>query len=70
MLYKSNVVKKAKGVNKVLVKKNMSFDEYKNCVLNDKPTDVKINEIRTVKMIKYSLTQEKLALSNKDDKRV
>ncbi len=32
-----NVVKKAKGVGKVVVKKNISFDDYKNYVLNDTP---------------------------------
>ena len=67
---KNNEVKKAKGVCKVVVKKNISFDDYKNCVLKDEPKNVKINAIRTVKMINYSLTQNKLALSNKDDKRV
>jgi hypothetical protein len=67
---KNNVVKKVKGVSKVVVKKNISFDDYKNCVLNDTPKRVKINAIRTLKLTNYSLTQDKLALSNKDDKRV
>ena len=67
---KNNVVKKAKGVSKVVVKKNTTFDDYKNCVLNDTPKRVKINAIRTLKLTNYSLTQDKLALSNKDDKRV
>ena len=67
---KNNVVKKAKGVSKVVVKKNISFDDYKNCVLKNEPKNVKVNAIRTVKMMNYSLTQNKLALSNKDDKRV
>jgi hypothetical protein len=30
---KNYIVKKAKGVNKVVVKKNINFDDYKNCVL-------------------------------------
>jgi hypothetical protein len=47
-----------------------SFDDYKKCALVDKPKNVTINAIRTVKMVNYSLTQNKLALSNKDDKRV
>jgi len=51
-------------------KEKISFDDYKNCVLNDTPKNVKINAIRTVKMMNYSLTQNKLALSNKDDKRL
>jgi len=53
-----------------VVKKNISFDDYKNCVLNDTPKRVKINAIRTLKLTNYFLTQDKLALSNKDDKRV
>jgi hypothetical protein len=64
---KHNVVKKVKGVNKVVVKKNIICDDNQKCVLNNKPKNVKINEIRTVNC---SLTQEKLALSTKDDKRV
>ncbi len=38
----NNVVKKAKGINKVAVKKNISFDDYKNGVLHDKPKIVEI----------------------------
>ena len=45
----NNVVKKAKGVNKVVAKKNISFGDYKHCVLNDKPKNVKINANRTLK---------------------
>ena len=39
---KNNVVKKAKGMSKVVVKKNTSFDDYKNCVLGDTPKRVKV----------------------------
>jgi len=63
---KNNVVKKAKGVSKVVVKKNISLDDYKICVLKDTSKNVKINAIRTLKLTNYSLTQDKLALSNKD----
>jgi hypothetical protein len=66
----THTVKKAKGVSKVVVKKNISFDDYKNCVLKNEPKNVKVNAIRTVKMMNYSLTQNKLAPLNKDDKRV
>jgi len=52
------------------MKKNISFDDYKNCVLNDKPKNVKINVIRTLNLTNNSLTRDKLALSNKDHKRV
>jgi hypothetical protein len=57
-------------VSKVVVQKNISFDDHKNCVLNDTPKRVKLNAIRTLKLTNHSLTQDKLALSNKDDKRV
>ena len=33
----------------VVVKKNISFGDYKKCVLNDIPKNVKINAIRTFK---------------------
>ncbi len=52
-------------MSKVVVKKDISFDDYKNCVLNNTPKRVKINAIRTLKLTNYSLTQDKLALSNK-----
>jgi len=67
---KNNVVKKAKGISKVVVKEDISFDDHKNCVLNDIPKNVTINAVRTLKLTNYALTQNKLALSNKDDKRV
>ena len=37
---KNNVVKKAKVVSKVVVKKHISFDDYKNCVLKNEPKNV------------------------------
>jgi hypothetical protein len=54
---KNNVVKKAKGVSKVVVKKNNSFDDYKNCVLNDIPKSVKTNAIRPLKLIKSKINK-------------
>jgi hypothetical protein len=52
------------------VKKNIRFDDHKNCVLNDIPKNVKINAMRILKSTNGSLAQDKLALSNRDDKRV
>ena len=42
----------------------------KTVFCKNEPKNVKVDAIRTVKMMNYSLTQNKLALSNKDDKRV
>ena len=64
------VIKKAKGVSKVVVDKNIGFDDYKDCVLEDKNVYRPINSIRTNNLTNYSIMQNKLALSNKDDKRV
>lgn len=64
------VIKKAKGVSKVVVDKNIGFDDYKDCVLEDKNVYRPINSIRTNNLRNYSIMQNKLALSNKDDKRV
>ena len=57
---KNNVVKKAKGVSKVVVKKNISFEDYKNCVLNDTPKRVKINAIRTLNKLLFDARQTRL----------
>jgi hypothetical protein len=64
------IIKKAKGVSKKVVEKNIDFIDYKNCVLENKDVFRNINSIRTSNMTNYSITQNKLALSNKDDKRV
>lgn len=64
------VIKKAKGVSRIVVEKNIGFEDYKDCVLNDTSCYKLINSIRTNNLTNYSITQNKLALSNKDDKRV
>ena len=46
------------------------MDDYKKCVLENKDLYRDVNSIRTKDLKNYSLTQSKLALSNKDDKRV
>ena len=51
---KNNVVKKAKGVHNEVVKNKISVDDYNNCVLHDKPKNVKINAIRTLKLANCS----------------
>lgn len=62
--------KKLKGVPKVVVKKDIIHNDYKKCVLENKPLQVEINAIRCKGLNNYSLTQTKKALSNTDDKRV
>ena len=64
------MIKKSKGVSKTVVNKNIGFDDYKNCVLDNKDIYRPIHSIRTNNLTNYSIIQNKLALSNKDDKRV
>ena len=63
-------IKKLKGVSKVVVQKKIELEDYKNCVQNNAEIYREIKAIRTKGMTNYSLSQNKLALSNKDDKRV
>ena len=62
-------LKKCKGIKKNVIKKELDFDVYVNCLFTDK------KEMRTMKIIKsekhdiYSKEVNKVALSNEDDKR-
>ncbi|XP_054284895.1 uncharacterized protein LOC129001575 [Macrosteles quadrilineatus] len=62
-------LKKAKGITKTVVKKHITFNDYKNCLNNN----VKIRKnIRVFKSTKHNIqtvTINKIALSGNDDKR-
>ena len=63
--------KKAKGVKKNVTKKDISFNDYYNCLIERvNPKYRKINFIRSHKHENYSETVNKVALSADDDKRV
>ena len=64
--------KNLKGVPKAIVKKKIETDHYKKCVLDNENHSVSINCIRNLKgkLTNFTLKQNKLALSNTDDKRV
>ena len=61
--------KKCKGVKKSVIKKTISFEDYKRCLFSEK------QELRDKNMIRsnchdiYSMTVNKVALSSNDDKR-
>ena len=65
----NEVTKRLKGITQCVVKEKMKHSNYKQCVLQDIPLPVVVNSIRTKNLMNYSMTQNKLALSNKDDKR-
>lgn len=60
-----------KGIPKPIVKKSIHFEDYKKCVLENQ---VKIADniisFRTKDLSNYTLKNSKIALKNKDDKRV
>ena len=63
--------KKAKGVKKNVIKKDISFDDYHKCLKREQnPVYRKINLIRSHNHEIYSETINKIALSADGDKRV
>ena len=61
--------KKCKGMKKAVVKKTISFDNYKDCLFNKEPQMRQMNVIRSHKHDVYTETVNKIALSPFDDKR-
>ena len=62
--------KKCKGVKKAVIKRIITFDDYKDCLFNDKPSMRKMNVIRSHKHTIYTETVNKVAISPFDDKRL
>lgn len=63
------VIKKAKGVKNLYLKKRLQFDNYKECLFEDKTFTAKFNNIRSYNHQLYSITETKKAISSNDDKR-
>ena len=62
--------KKCKGVKKAVIKKTISFSDYKDCLFDNKPAMRKMNVIRSHLHTMYTETVNKIALSPFDDKRL
>ena len=62
--------KKCKGVKKAVIKKTISFNDYKDCLFDNKPSMRKMNVIRSHLHTMYTETVNKIALSPFDDKRL
>ena len=62
--------KKCKGIKKCIVKKTLTFEDYKNCLLN--PTDVYRSQLmfRSKKHEVHTIEVNKIALNRNDDKRI
>ena len=62
--------RKAKGVKKNVVKKSLSFEDYKKCLFTEDELMKKMNIIRSKSHEIFSMTVNKVALSANDDKRL
>ena len=62
--------KKAKGTKKCVIKRIIKFDDYKNCLLNDKILLKSQQRFISKKNDVYAEDINKIALSNDDDKRI
>ena len=62
--------KKCKGIREYVVKKNVTIDDYEECLLSDKPKYRTMNVIRSRKHNICSEKINKKALSSDDDKRI
>ena len=64
-----NEEKRCKGIKKPVIKKELRYDDYKDCLLNKQRQMRKMNIIRSDKHEIYTQTVNKVALSHEDDKR-
>ena len=62
--------RKAKGVKKNVIKKSLSFEDYKKCLFTEKEVMKEMNIIRSQNHEIFSMTVNKVALSANDDKRL
>ena len=62
--------KKCKGIKKCIVKKTLTFEDHKNCLLN--PTDVYTSQLmfKSSKHEVHTIEVDKVALNQDDDKRI
>ena len=64
------VTKKSKGVKRKIVKEDLSYQDYKDIVMNPKKRICKdVNNIESIKHLVTTTKKRKLALSAFDDKR-
>ena len=69
-MFEGKEEKKCKGIKKAVIKKQISFDDYKECLFSKKPQMRKMNVIRSHQHEIFSETVNKIALSADDDKRI
>ena len=69
-IHGSETKKRCKGIKKVVVKKELTMEDYKNCVLERSGKTVKQTQFRSYEHEIFTEQIEKVALPPYDDKRV
>ena len=69
-MFEGKEEKKCKGIKKSVIKKNISHEDYRECLFCKKTQMRKMNVIRSHKHEIFSETVNKIALSANDDKRI
>lgn len=64
------VVRKAKGVKKCVVKRQITMDDYKNALFHNKVEKREQTSIQSKDHILHTIKRRKIALKSADDKRV
>ena len=62
--------KKAKGTKKCVIKRRLMFENYKDCLLNDKIIIKSQQRFKSDHHVVYTVEVNKIALSSNDDKRL
>ena len=63
-------MKKAKGTKKCIIKRILKFNDYKNCLLNNKIILKSQERFKSEAHNEYTEKIKKIALSSNDDKRL
>ena len=63
-------IRKAKGVKKNVIKKSITFEDYKQCLFSEEKVLKEMNIIRSKNHDIYSMNVNKIVLSANDDKRI
>ena len=66
---KNEEMKKAKGVTKNVSKKDLSYQDYRDCLIEEKKFMHTMLTIQSFKHQLYTIKQNKVSLSPYDDKR-
>ena len=74
-LYSFNIedkgeIRKAKGVQKNVIKKSLEFEDYKKCLFSEEEVTREMNTIRSRNQEIFSMKINKVALPANDDKRI